>query len=251
MTPHDVVLLAGAGLVAGSVNAVGGGGSLISFPALLTVGFASVPANVTNTVALWPGYTGGALGYRQEIRDQRVRLAALALTSAVGAIVGAVLLLNVPAGLFRALVPFLILASCLLLAVQPAVARLVRRLPGFDRGHRSAPLHAAVGLSSVYGAFFGAGLGVMLLGALGVFLTEDLQRVNALKNALSLLINTIALLAFALFGPVVWDAVFVMAIASLLGGYAGARVARRLNATALRAAVMLFGVAVAVRLLIG
>lgn len=251
MTPHDVVLLGSAGLVAGSLNAVAGGGSLISFPALLAVGYASVPANVTNTVALWPGYTGGVLGYRKEIRDQRVRLTALAVTSAIGAVLGAILLLTVPAGVFRALVPFLILASSLLLALQPAVARVVRALPGPDREHRGAPLHAVVGLSSVYGAFFGAGLGVMLLGALGVFLSDDLQRVNGLKNALSLLINTVALLAFALFGPVVWNAVAVMAVASLVGGYAGARIARRLDETVLRIAVVTFGVAVGIRLLLG
>lgn len=250
MSLEHALLLAVAGFFAGSVNAVAGGGSLISFPALLAVGFPSVPANVTNTVALWPGYTGGVLGYREEIRAERPVLRALAVSSTVGAIVGAAVLLTTSSRIFRAVVPFLILASCALLAVQPSVARLVRRLGGADREHRSMPLHLTVFAGSAYGSYFGAGLGVMLLGTLGIFLGDDLQRVNALKNALSLLINTVALVAFAVFGPVAWNAVVIMAVASLVGGYSGARLARRVAAVVLRIGVITFGVVVALRLLI-
>lgn len=251
MTPARLALLCGAGLAAGAVNALAGGGSLISFPALLAVGLPSVPANVTNTVALWPGYVGGALGYAGALRARARELAALAVTTTAGSVVGVLLLLRTSPDIFHTLVPFLILASCLLLAVQPTVAQLVRRLP--DRtgdGRRPVLLHACVLAAAVYGSYFGAGLGVMLLAVLGVLLHETLQETNGMKNALSLLINTVALIAFALFGPVDWAAVLVMAAASLVGGYAGAHVAQRLDARVLRATVVVFGVVVAVWLLL-
>ncbi len=249
MTPGQTTLLAGAGFLGGAINAVAGGGSLVSFPALLAVGLPSVTANVTNTVALWPGYVGGALPYRDELRTQRSRVVALALTSLAGAALGAVLLLTTPASLFTLLVPYLVLAACALLAVQPWVAARVAARPGQSQGSQ-APLHLGVLASSVYGAYFGAGLGVMLLAVLGIFLPEDLARLNGLKNALSLSINTLALLAFVLFGPVRWAAVLVMAVASLLGGVAGARVAKRLSSRVLRLVVIVFGVLVAVKLLL-
>lgn len=251
MSPQHALLLAGAGFLAGGINAVAGGGSLISFPALLAAGVPSVPANVTNTVALWPGYVGGVVPYRRELRGERRRVVALGLTSLVGAVGGAVLLLTTPAAVFTLLVPYLVLSACGLLAVQPWVSRRVtaRR----DRAtHVSGlgPLHAGTLASSVYGAYFGAGLGVMLLAILGIFLPEGLARLNGLKNALSMAINTVALVAFALFGPVRWLAVLVMAVSSLLGGLAGAKVARRLSSRILRVVVIAFGVLVAGKLLL-
>lgn len=250
MTPAVAGLLAVAGFAAGAVNAVAGGGSLISFPALLAVGYPSVPANVTNTVALFPGYAGGVAGNRDQLDGQRQRIGALGATSVVGGILGAVLLLTTPAELFRRVVPFLILLACLLLALQPWLATHVRRLPGADKEHRSVLLHVAALLAAVYGAYFGAGLGVMLLGVLGIFLGDRLQRVNALKNVLSLIINSVALVAFGLFGPVAWSAVAVIAVASLAGGYLGARVARRIGAGLLRILVVTYGVVIAIRLLV-
>jgi uncharacterized membrane protein YfcA len=251
VTLGALALLAGAGFLAGTVNAVAGGGSLISFPALLAVGYPAVPANVTNTVALWPGYVGGALGYTGLLRRRLHELLPLAVTSLVGAVLGALLLLTTSADVFRALVPYLILASCLLLAVQPTVARIVRGLPGApEDGHRPVALHACVLAASVYGSYFGAGLGVMLLAVLGVLLRDGLGELNGIKNALSLLINTVALVAFALFGPVEWAAVLVMAVASLVGGYCGALVARRIAPGVLRASVLVFGVVVAGWLLV-
>ena len=251
MTLATVLLLAAAGFAAGAVNAVAGGGSLISFPALLAAGYPSVPANVTNTVALWPGYAGSVAGSRPELAGQRLRVQALGVTSVAGAVLGAVLLLRTSAEAFRAVVPFLILLACLLLAVQPRLAALVRRLPGSDREHRHGVLHVAALLAAVYGAYFGAGLGVLLLGVLGTFLPDALARVNALKNVLSLVVNTVALVAFALFGPVRWGAALVVAVTSLAGGFLGARLARRIPAALLRALVVAYGVVVAVVLLLG
>lgn len=249
MTPEVAALLAGAGLAAGAVNAVAGGGSLISFPALLAAGYPSVTANVTNTVALFPGYAGSVVGGRPELLGQAQRVRGAVVVSVVGAVGGCLLLLLTPGEVFRQVVPFLILAACALLVLQPRLARAVAARQavgtGTGTGRPSPVLQVGLLLSAVYGAYFGAGLGVLLLGVLGVFLSDRLARVNALKNVLSLLINTVALVAFGLFGPVAWEAVAVLALASLAGGYLGARVAGRLPSSVLRAAVVTYGVVVA------
>ena len=249
MTLGTVLLLSGAGFAAGALNAVAGGGSLVSFPALLAAGLTSLPANVTNTVALWPGYAGGVVGYRRELLRLRSRLLDLGVVSLVGAIAGAVLLLSTPATSFRSFVPWLVLLGTLLFAVQPVVAGrvLVRRAAGGGT-HRRGWLRVGILLASVYGAYFGAGVGVMLLAILGIFESDDLQDLNAQKNALSLSTNTVALVAFALFGPVRWLAVLVMAVASLAGGYLGAVSARRLPAQLVRSGVIVIGVLVAAKL---
>jgi uncharacterized protein len=242
----ELALLAGAGFLAGAVNAVAGGGSLISFPALLAVGYPSVTANVTNNVAVLPGYLGGSLGYRRELRGQRERVLALALTSAAGAACGAALLLLGSERLFERIVPFLILFSCALLAAQPLLSRRLRP----PERENSVRLHAMEFAGAVYGGYFGAGLGIMLLAGLALSVDDDIQRLNALKGLLSLLIGAVAAVSFALFGPVVWEAAAVMAVASLVGGQAGVVVARRLPAAALRTVVVAFGVGVAVALLV-
>lgn len=249
--PGTVALLAGAGLAAGAVNAVAGGGSLISFPALLAAGYPSVQANVTNTVALFPGYAGSVVGGRPELLGQGPRVRATAICSVVGAIAGAVLLLTTPGDVFRRIVPFLILLACGLLLAQPRLAKVVQARSRRRATNHAVVLQGGVLLSAVYGAYFGAGLGVLLLGVLGVFLNERLQRLNALKNVLSLTINAVALVAFGVFGPVAWDAVLVVAGASLAGGYLGARIARRIPSRVLRAAIVVYGVVVAVALLRG
>ena len=250
MTPETVALLAGAGLLAGGVNAVAGGGSLISFPALLAAGYPAVTANVTNTVALFPGYAGSVAGGRPELEGQGARLRIFGVISVLGGVGGAVLLLTTPGEVFRAIVPYLILLACALLVAQPWLAGVVQRRSGSRKGEHSPTLLLSVLLSSVYGAYFGAGLGVLLLGVLGVFLAEQLRRINALKNVLSLVINAVALVAFGVFGPVAWEAVLVIAAASLGGGFLGARVARRIPSQLLRTAVVLYGVAVSVVLLV-
>lgn len=247
MDAGTAALLAGAGFGAGVVNAVAGGGSLITFPALLAAGYPSVAANVTNAVAVLPGYVGGSLAYRRELGDQVARIRALALTSALGAASGAALLLVSPASVFEAIVPWLILAACGLLAVQPRVAAATRA----RRGSPSPlALHAALFAATVYGGYFGAGLGIMLLAILGVFLDDDLQRLNALKGVLSLLVAVVGAAGFAIFGPIAWDAAAIVGVTCLLGGVAGVGVARRLPAAVLRAVVIAYGVSVAIVLML-
>jgi uncharacterized protein len=276
LEPAQLLLLAAAALLAGAVNAVAGGGSLLSFPALLAVGYPAITANVTNSVALTPGYFGGTLGYRRELAGQRRRIVALGATSAIGAVVGAFLLLVSSAELFERIVPFLIFLACGLLAVQTRLARLVRNHragdgdqepsdqepgdpepddpqpadPAAGPDRHTGPLFAAQFLAAVYGAYFGAGVGIMMLAILGIFLSDSLQRLNALKGLLSFLISLVAAVYFALFADVSWVAVAVMAVASLLGGQLGVLLARRLDDQILRWLVIAFGVAVGLRLLL-
>ena len=247
MDAGSAALLAAAGLGAGAVNAVAGGGSLISFPALLAAGYPSITANVTNAIAVLPGYAGGSLAYRRELAGQAARIRSLALTSAAGAATGTALLLVSPASLFEAIVPWLILAACGLLAVQPRVAAAARR-----RHASPSPrlLHAALFAATVYGGYFGAGLGIMLLAILGVFVDDGLQRLNALKGVLSLLVAVVGAVGFAVFGPIAWDAAAIIGVTCLLGGVAGVGVARRLPAGVLRAVVIAYGVGVAIVLLV-
>ena len=240
-------LLAAAGFGAGAVNAIAGGGSLISFPALLAVGYPSVTANVTNSIALLPGYLGGSLAYRRELAGQGGRIRALAATTAFGAAAGAALLLLSPASVFEAIVPWLILAACLLLALQPRAAAFARRS---RRARSTGALHLALFVAAVYGGYFGAGLGIVLLALLGVLIRDDMQRLNALKGVLSLLVAVVSALGFALFGPVAWGAAAIIGVACLLGGIAGVRLARRLSAPLLRAVVITYGVIVAIVLLV-
>ncbi len=236
----QLVFLGGAALLAGAVNAIAGGGSLISFPALLAVGYPSVAANVTNLVALVPGYAGGTAAYREQLRGQGGRVRALGASSAVGAAAGTALLLSTSSSAFDAVVPGLVLLACALLAAQPMLTRRIAgRAPGWS-------LHVFVLAASVYGGYFGAGLGIMLLAVLAAALAEDLQRLNALKGSLSLVVAVVSAGAVGLFGPVAWLAAAVMAATSVVGGVAGARVAQRLPGGALRWGVVAYGVALAV-----
>ena len=238
----DAFLTAGAGLVAGGVNSIAGGGSLLLFPALVAVGYGTLAANVTNSVALWPGYLGGAYGFRRELGGQRSRLIALSATAAAGSVAGCVLLLATPEGAFDVVVPFLVLAASLLLAVQPRVRTLVG-------GHtRPAVLYPAVGAASVYGGYFGGALGVILLGTLALTLPDSLRRLNAIKAVLQLVVGTVTVVAFGIFGPVDWVAVAIIAPAALVGGVLGAKLARRVDDELLRRVVVVFGVVVAVAL---
>ncbi|MGE0134470.1 MAG: sulfite exporter TauE/SafE family protein [Dehalococcoidia bacterium] len=252
MSIVEVVGLTLAAFAAGAVNAVAGGGSLISFPALVAAGYPAKTANVTNTVALWPGYLGGSYGYRELLIPQRRTIALLSASSVLGALVGSAILLSTPESAFEAIVPFLILFAALLLAVQNRVATFVAAHRRQDRPHSAAPLelHVAVFALAVYGAYFGAGLGILTLAVLGVLVPDDLQRSNALKGVLSLVINAAAVVYFAAFGPVEWVPAFVMAAAALAGGYAGAHLAKRLDPRLFRAAVVIFSAAVAIVLFV-
>jgi uncharacterized membrane protein YfcA len=249
----ELVELAAIGAVAvlaGGLNSIAGGGSLLLFPALLAVGLPPLAANVTTTTSIWPGYVGTAVGYRAELVGQRRAIGVLAVTALAGGGAGAALLLTTPESVFEAIVPVLVILASLLLALQARVTRWVTRLPGSAGGLGSPLLHVALFLAAVYGGYFGGALGVILLAVLAVFLGGDLQRVNALRGVLSLLVNTVALIAFALLGPVQWTVVAVAAPGCLVGGYLGARVARRMPAGALRAVIVVFGLGVGVALLL-
>jgi uncharacterized membrane protein YfcA len=250
LTAESATLLAAVAFLAAAVNAVAGGGALLSFPTLLLLGVPALAANVSNTVGSLTGYAGGTLAYRGALSGQRNRIAVLGAVSAAGAGVGAALLLTVARGSFEGAVPWLILASCALIAAQPlAASRLTaHREPG--RQYRAPLLLAGQFLAGAYGAFFGGGLSVLTLALIGLFVRDDLQRLNALKGVLSGIINAVAAVSFALFAPVVWAAVGIMLPAGLLGGFAGVAVARRLNGSVLRVIVVAVGLAVAIRMLI-
>ena len=244
--------LASAAFVAGAVNAVAGGGSLISFPALLAFGYPAKTANVTNTVALWPGYAGGSFAYRYELRDQVRRVAFLLPPAVLGALAGSALLLSTSGDAFEDIVPFLILLGAVLMLFQERLALIAagRKLTSRGGDHVPVTLQAGVFLGAIYGAYFGAGLGVILLAFLTILLPDNIQSSNALKGALSLVINAVAVVYFALFGPVEWLPAAAMAIGAVAGGYAGGRVAQQLPAMVFRWAVVVFGVCVAVVLLV-
>jgi uncharacterized protein len=253
MDPLEAAGLALAAFLAGAINAVAGGGSLISFPALIAAGYPSKAANVTNSVALWPGYLGGSYGYRGELKRQRGRIIALTIPSVAGAIAGSVILLNTSESLFDRIVPFLILFACALMAVQDQLATWAQthRLSALHDDHVPLTLHLGVFVLAIYGAYFGAGLGILTLAILGILLPDDLQHSNALKGLLSALINFVAVVYFAIFGPVEWAPAAVMALAALAGGYLGVGLARRLGKRWLRVSVIGYGVVVAVVLLVG
>lgn len=244
--------LAVAAFAAGAINSVAGGGSLISFPALIAAGYVSKSANVTNTVALWPGYISGSYGYRRELERQRRRVLALSMPAIAGALAGSVILLSTPTSVFDRIVPFLILFACALMAFQDPLARFAaqHRLVSRHEDHVPWPLHVATFVLAIYGAYFGAGLGILTLAALGILLPDDIQSSNALKGLLSALINAVAMVYFVLFGPVRWLPMTIMAIGALAGGYFGVGVARRLGKRWLRVAVISYGLIVALVLFV-
>jgi uncharacterized membrane protein YfcA len=236
-----------AAFVAGAINAVAGGGSLISFPALIAAGYSTKTANVTNTVALWPGYVGGSVGYRAELRGQRGRLIQLSIPNVAGAAAGTAILLLTPGSAFDVVVPFLIVFACALMAFQDQIGRFTvqHRAEFTETGKMAWPVFAAMFLLGIYGAYFGAALGIMTLAVFTIFLAEDIQRLNALKGVSSLIINAIAVVGFMLFGPVRWLPAAVMAVGAIAGGYLGVGVARRLGRRWLRISVISYGVVVA------
>ena len=244
--------LAAAAFAAGAINSVAGGGSLVSFPALIAAGYPSKTANVTNTVALWPGYIGGSFGYRGELDRQRKRIIALTVPSVLGALLGSAILLATPESAFDAIVPFLILFACGLMASQDPLGRFAQthRLASHADDHVPLTLHLGIVVLAMYGAYFGAGLGIMTLAVLGILLPDDIQHSNALKGLLSALINLVAVVYFGLFGPVEWLPAFIMAAGALTGGYYGVGIARRLGRRWLRISVIAYGLFVALVLFI-
>jgi uncharacterized membrane protein YfcA len=248
MDLSDAALLLVAGLAAGTVNAVAGGGSLITFPALIAVGLPPVPANVTNSVSVCPGYLSSVAGSHRDLPSTR-SLAALVPTTVVGTIVGCLLLLATPARAFELVVPFLVLGATAVLAFQDPLRALVGHPRDLAPRRRTVTVQAMVGLGAVYGGYFGAALGVMLVAGLALVLDATLARVTAIKNLLSAVVGLTTVAVFALFGPVNWAAVAVVAPATLVGGYAGARLVRRLPPVFLKMLIVAFGTVIGLYLL--
>jgi uncharacterized membrane protein YfcA len=248
MSGSDIVLAGLAALAAGAVNALAGGGTLITFPTLLAVGVPPISANITNTVALCPGYLGGILAQLQDMRGQKKRLWLFLSAGVIGGVIGGFLLLKTEERAFRALVPFLILlASCLLAVQSPIRVWLVRR-----QGRRTAKpvsenwASVPVGLAAIYGGYFGAGLSVIELSVLGLMVEDSLTRLNAIKQAIGLSVNSAAAVFFLFSGKVVWSITFTMAAGALIGGMLGGRLASRIKPDTLRWVVVTIGFAIAI-----
>ena len=247
MTPLHALAIFVAGLVAGAINTVVGSGTLFTFPVLLAFGYAPVTANVSNTIGLVPGSLAGAIGYRHELRGQGARTVRLAAASLLGGTLGAILLLTLPAAAFKAIVPaFIVIALALILAQS----RLTRTLEQRRTRPAAGGVSALVGVfaSGVYGGYFGAAQGILLLAILGLALEEELQRINALKVVLAGLVNLVAGLLFVFAARVAWDAALLIAAGSTIGGVGGARAGRRLSPRLLRAVIVAVGILAIVRL---
>jgi uncharacterized membrane protein YfcA len=226
-----------------------GSGSLITFPTLLAFGFTPIVANVSNTVGLAPGSLSGAIAYRRELAGQRPRLLVLGTASVAGGIAGAVLLLALPGSVFRHVVPALILVACVLVALQPRLSRRVadRHTPA---RHGGPPLYLCIFATGVYGGYFGAAQGVILLSLLGIFLDDELQRLNAAKNVLALCANGVSALLFISVTHIAWEAAILIAVGSIVGGQVGGVLGRRFPAPVLRVLIIAVGVTAAVVLLV-
>ena len=244
----QILLLLAAGLAGGAFNAAAGGGSLITFPALLAVGLSPLAANVTSAVAMCGGNLGIVGGYRRELHGQRPRIERLLPVALLGAAAGVVALELSSEDAFDSIVPFLILGACGLLAAQPSLKRRLAERGPATRRHAIA-LYAGVAVIGGYAAYFGAASGVMMLALLGTLVTDSLQRLNALNRFLVFAANGLAAFAFAFIAPVDWEAALILLPATVVGGTGGSLLARRLSDTVLRAVVIAFGLAAAVYLL--
>ena len=247
LSGFDFVLVGLAALAAGMVNALAGGGTLITFPMLTLVGIPAVAANVTNTVALCPGYFGGTFAQRNDLRGQGRRLWAIIPASIVGGLLGGFLLLQTGEKLFKELVPFLILLASGLLAIQdPVRAWIMRRLSEHHKGNLEKWTWLVTGTASIYGGYFGAGLGVILIAALGLTLEDSLTRLNALKQSISFATNLATAIFFLFSGQVVWSAALVMSVGALIGGTLGGRLAGKIKPSTLRWTVVTIGIIVSI-----
>lgn len=235
-----------AGVVAGAINSVAGGGSLISFPSLVAFGIPAIQANATNTAAIWPGSLSSAVAYSRDIEPDRTLLLTLILPSLVGGLLGAVVLVITPPELFNRVVPFLVLFATLLFASRDLIDRLIKRGEGEERVSTFGRVwgFAFQLFVATYGGYFGAGIGILMLGSLSVMGLRDIHRMNGLKTILGTLINVIAFVYFAVRGLVVWPIAIVMGIGTIVGGFAGARLAKRIDQGALRGFVIVVGLVV-------
>jgi uncharacterized protein len=248
MTEVELATVGVAAIVAGAVSALAGGGTLISFPVLLAVGVPSVPANVTNTIALCTGYLGGTLAERKDLVGEKQKIIAFGITSALGGFAGGVLLLNTGQATFHALVPYLILFAALLLIMEEPIHRWHERRVG-----KSGPRHVnslwrliPIFLASIYGGYFGGGLATIVLAVLALEVQEPITKLNALKQMISLCANVAAAVLFLFSNQVIWSATIVMAVGALLGGVIGGFAADKIRPSVLRAIVVAFAVATAI-----
>ena len=248
----EIVAIAAAGLAAGAINALAGSGTLVTFPVLLAFGYSPVVANVSNTIGLVPGSLSGAIGYRAELAGQRGRIIRYGVASVLGGITGAVALLLLPPESFRVIAPVFIAAAVALILLQP---RLTRRLEAARRraaaGEAGLGARAAVFIAGTYGGYFGAAQGILLIAVLSLTIPDDLQRLNALKNVLALLVNGVAALVFVAVAEVAWGPAAVIAAGAIAGGQLGSRYGRRLPDWALRGIIVVVGLVAIVQLVRG
>jgi uncharacterized protein len=240
-----------AAFCAGMINSVAGGGTLVTFPTLVWIGRDPILANVTNAVALWPGSLSAMVGYRRELGDSRRWVLLLTAPSIIGGLLGAALLLRTPSSTFAAIVPYLILFATLLFGLQEPIARLLG-VDGQAQGHPSRAWWIGAAAFqfcvAVYGGYFGAGIGILMLAALGLLGLTDIHQMNGLKNFFAVCINLVAAVYFIVWGTVRWSDAAVMAVGAIVGGYGGAGLARRLGRRFVRRAVVVIGVTMAVSL---
>src|SRR6266550_3792448 len=243
MSLPNMLMMIAAAFAAGVINSIAGGGTLITFPVLLWLGLDPKVANATSTVALWPGLFGGLFGYRRELENSSAILLRLGITSVIGGAIGAWLLIWTPSPTFARLVPFLILFATLLFMAQGTINRRLRLQPIIAEPKPLWWLGAMVFqfFSAIYGGYFGAGNGILMLAAMGLLGLHELHRANGIKNFLGICINSIAVLSFSLKHLVVWPDALLMAVGALLGGYAGAKIAVRVGQAWVRKGIVLIG----------
>ena len=249
MEPLEALAILAAGIAAGAINAVVGSGTLITFPVLVALGYQPLVANVSNNIGLVPGAVAGVYGYRRELEGQRSRVVRLGAFSVVGGVAGATLLLALPASAFDAIVPALIAVALILVVAQPRIERALAHRPP-PKGEHGIALRGAAAASGVYGGYFGAGQGILLMGILGIGLRDTLQRLNGLKNVLAGLVNATAGVIFVFAADVDWGVAGLIAAGSIFGGLVGSHYGRRLEPNVLRALIVVVGLAAIVRLLL-
>lgn len=254
MSIWEMLAVFAAGIGAGTINTIVGSGTLITFPVLLAVGLPPVTATVSNGLGLIPGSVSGAIGYRKELTGQRRRILKFSVGAVVGGLTGATLLLALPAAAFEMIVPVLVGLALVLVILQPRISRAVQRRRE-HRGTSARPdggplLSVSLTLASVYGGYFTAAQGIIYLSLMGMLLDDTMQRLNAVKNVLAALVNSVAALFFLFVADFDWTAVLLIALGSTIGGQIGAKVGRRLSPTLLRAFIVVVGTAAIVQLLL-
>ncbi|GAB3507700.1 sulfite exporter TauE/SafE family protein [Amycolatopsis cihanbeyliensis] len=251
MTWWHAVLIALAGVWAGTINTVVGSGTLVTFPVLVALGYPPVTATTSNAIGLAPGTISGAVGYRKELTGQWRRLLGFAVASFFGAIGGTVLLLSLPSDAFETVVPVLVGLAVVLVIVQPRVAAWIATRNGGKPRHRAGPLLVfLIFLVGIYGGYFTAAQGVMLMAFMGMLLSEPIQRLNGIKNVLAAVVNVVAGAVYAFVAPISWPVVGLLAAGSVVGGLLGAKIGRRLSPTVLRIVIVVIGLAAVVQLVL-